>query len=174
MTVMRIKRSRGKNLLPCIAIVALLAVSPCARKFQTHSQLPQDIFGISVGMIKEEAENRLKEIAVFEGDERKRQQIWRLNNDPQFSKVAIGYDLDRRVRYVTVFVDVATAKKRIRFTDVGDISKAKAEIVAPHYRYIWDAPSINGKPDYFVTIYGDNPEYVTTYSLSGKAAVPDS
>lgn len=170
-TYMSDRRTIGDKLVLSSLIILLLTMSQCAWKAQTKVKLPNDILGISVGMSKGEAEKHLNEIAKFERDERKRQQIWRLKNDPHFSKLGIGYDEEYRVRYITLFVDAAIATERIRFTDVGDLSKAKAEIVAPHYRYIWEVPSIDGKPAYTLNIYGDNPEFVTIYSLSGKATV---
>lgn len=167
------KRSISDKLATSGVLILLLTMSQCSWRSQSKAKLPNDILGISVGMNKEEAEKHLKGIAEFERDERKRQQVWRLKNDPRFNKLAVGYDEKNLVRYVTAFVDIASAKERIRFSDVGDISKAKAEIVAPHYRYIWDVPSIDGKPSYFVNIYGDNPDLVTMYSLSGKATATE-
>ena len=150
-------------------VILLLSISQCATKPPAKANVPGDILGISVGMNKEAAQKHLQDIAQFERDERTRQQVWRLKNDPHFSELAIGYDDKDQVRYITTFVDPASAKERIRFIDVGDLSQAKKEIVAPHYRYIWEVPARDGKPAYFVNIYGDNPEFLLHYSLSAKA-----
>lgn len=154
-------------------IILLLSISQCATKSPKKANVPGDILGISVGMHKEAAQKHLEDIAQFERDERTRQQVWRLKNDPHFSQLAIGYDDQDQVRYVTAFVDPASAKERIRFTDVGDLSQAKREIVAPHYRYIWEVPARDGKPVYFVNVYGDNPDFLLHYSLSGKAGASE-
>jgi len=144
----------------------LLLITHCATK--PAPALPSDILGIRIGMDKSDAQKQLEAIADFERDERKRQQVWKVRNDPRFSQLAVGYDENNQIRYVTAFVEPATAKERIKFSDVGDLSKAKAEIVQPHYRYIWEIPSEGGRRPFVVNVYGDNPEFVTTYSLAGK------
>lgn len=148
----------------------LLSVVQC-----THNPtiLPDNVLGIRVGMGKAEAQKHLEEIAVFERDERKRQQIWKVKDSPRFNYVAVGYDENDKIRYVTAFVDKETAKERIRFSDVGDLEKAKKEIVEPHYRYIWEVPASDDKPAYIVMIYGDNPEFVLHYSLSKAGAATE-
>lgn len=150
-----------------IVIVILLTMTHCANK--TASDLPKDILGISIGMSKVDAQKRLEEIAQFESEARKVGQLWGLKNDWRFSSVAVGYDKENRIRFVTAFVEPKTAKERIRFSDVGDLTKAKAEILEPHYRYIWEIPAEEGKSPVILNIYGDNPEFVTTYSLAEKA-----
>ena len=152
-------------------VLLLLSVSQCATKTATKANVPGEyLLGISVGMKKEAAQKHLEELAQFERDEGKRQQVWRLKNDPHFSELAIGYDDENQVRYITTFVDPASARERIRFTEVGDLTKAKQQILAPHYRYIWEVPASDGKPAYFVNVYGDNPDFLLHYSLSGKAS----
>ncbi|MBA2737631.1 MAG: hypothetical protein H0U50_12695 [Pyrinomonadaceae bacterium] len=117
-------------------------------------------------MSKADAQRRLEEIAAFESGDRKVGDLWKLKNDPHFSSIAVGYDKENRVRFITAFVEKTTAKEKIKFTDVGDLTEAKAEIVEPHHRYIWEVPASDGKPAHFVNVYGDNPESVTIYSLS--------
>lgn len=132
----------------------------------TAVNLPGDILGINIGMNKADAVRRLEEIAVFERDERKRQQVWRMKDDPRFSHIAVGYDETGRIRYVSAFVDKATAKARLRFADIGDLSAAKKEILEPHRRYVWQVPASDEKPAYMVVANGDESEFVSIYSLS--------
>ncbi len=154
--------------LGAMLLLSLVFLSGCSKPAPA---LPKDLFGISVGESRDEAQKRLSEIATFERDEEKRQQVWQLKNDPRFYKMAIGYDRENRVRYITAFVEKATAKERVRFTDVGDLGSAKKEILEPHHRYIWDVAGEGeeeGKPDYQVNVYGDNPDFVTIYTLAEK------
>jgi hypothetical protein len=146
------------------ALVILLTITQCSAKIAPN--LPKDILGISVGMNKADAQRRLEEIATFESEGRKVGQLWRLKNDPHFSSVAVDYDKENRVRFVTAFVEKTTTKEKIKFTEVGDLTKARAEIVEPHYRYIWEVPAEGDKAAYVVNVYGDNPEFVETYSLA--------
>ena len=151
----------------CLSLLFSLALTQCASN-SSAKNLPKDILGISVGMDKADVQKRLQEIAQFESDLRRRQQIWKLKNDPRFSHVAVGYDTEDKIRYVTAFVDKATAKERIRFTDIGDLTKAKKEIVEPHHRYVWEVEARNGKPAYLIVVNGDNADFLTIYSLAKK------
>ena len=149
-----------------VLIIFLLVSTHCAAKTETTAELPKDLRGISVGMSKTDARPRLEEVADFVSEDRKTGQLWQLKNDPYFRHLAIGYDKENKVRFVTGLVDAATAKQRMRFADVGDLSKAEREINEPHHRYYWKVEAADGKPAYFVNIYGADPEFLSTYSLS--------
>lgn len=149
-----------------IVIVILLTMTHCANK--TASDLPKDILGISIGMDKAEAQKRLEQIAQFESEDRKTGQLWLLKNDPHFNNIAVGYDADNQIRFVTALVEKTTAKERMRFSDVGDLSVAVKEVVGPHHKYFWDVPANENKPDYQIFAYGNEPEFLTIYSLSKK------
>lgn len=156
-------KTRGKGLALLIFSVFLLSLVSCARK---TTELPKDLLGLYVGMKKEDAQKRLEQIAAFERDEEKNQQIWRLKNDSRFGELAIGYNKENQIQYITAFVDAATAKEKIRFSDVGDLSRAKKEIVEPHHRYIWEVPAKDERAAYYVNVYGDSSETVTIYTLN--------
>jgi hypothetical protein len=160
-------------LILCICI-ATAALSQCANHSQSAVNLPRDILGISVGMNKQDVTRRLEEIAVFERDERKRQQVWKMKDASRYSHVAVGYDEKNQIRYITAFVDKALAKERIRFTDIGDLSKAKKEITEPHHRYTWEVPAIEDKPGYFVIAYGSEPEFLSSCSLNKTITASES
>jgi hypothetical protein len=154
-----------KKLVFLVFSVLLLSMTQCARK---TADLPKDLLGIYIGMNQEDAQKRLEEIAVFESKARKAGHLWKLKNDPRFSHLAIDYNKENKIRFVAAFVEPETAKERIRYTEVGDLTTAKTEISEPHYRYIWEVPAEGDKPACVVNIYGDNPEFVTMYSLADK------
>src|SRR5688572_7412210 len=108
-------------------------------------------------MSRPDAEQRLEQIGKFERDERKRQQVWRLKDHPNYVHIVLGYDENSKVRYVTAFAD--PTKTRLRFTDIGDISKAKAEIQKPHHTYTWDVQPEGDRLGYIVSTYGAEPEF---------------
>ena len=164
----------GQLVLVLCVCITIAAMAQCANHSQSAVNLPRDILGISVGMNKQDASRRLEEIAVFERGERKRQQVWKMKDASRYSHVAVGYDEKDHIRYITAFVDTALAKERIRFSDLGDLSKAKKEIVEPHHRYTWEAPAIEGKPAYFVIAYGSEPEFLSSCSLSKRTTTEES
>lgn len=154
-----------KTLKLSILIFAALIIQ-CAAENPSVSELPDNILGIKIGMSKEDAEKRLQKIGTFKEDAAKGQQVWLVQKDPRFDSLAVGYDKENRVRYVTAFAEKESVKERVRFTDIGDVSKAKQEITEPHYRYTWMINTADGKPDYFITVYGNNPEFLSIYSLA--------
>lgn len=145
------------------SIILTLVAAACSAKHTVG--VPADVLGLTIGMDKSDSTTHLQEIAEFERDERQNQQVWKLKDASRFSAVAIGYNRENKVRYVTAFVDKEQAKEHIKFSDVGDLSKAKAEIVRPHYRYIWEVPSAAGTEPYTMNVYGDNAEFVTIYTI---------
>ncbi|HEV7699527.1 MAG TPA: hypothetical protein VGO43_04805 [Pyrinomonadaceae bacterium] len=158
-----------RALIAVIFVMLGIGLSGCATG---RAAVTGDLLGLSIGMEKSSAEARLREIAVFEKDLRKRQQMWRLKDDPSFSKLGVGYTDEGRIRFITAFVDKENPKQRIKFTEVGDLSTAKSEITGPHYRYIWDRPASDGSPGYQVIVYGDQKDFVLYYTLvdSGSLA----
>jgi len=148
----------------------MLAGIQCATR--SANEPPGDILGIGIGLTRADAQKRLEEIAFFERNERKNQQIWRLKNDSHYSHLAVGYDANNQIRYVTAFAD--KSKTPIPFSDIGNLSKAKKEIIEQHHTYIWEVPGTGAAPAYFVNVYGDNPKFVTTCSLSKKLTPNES
>jgi hypothetical protein len=153
-----------RALFAAVLILCSLHVTACT---SGRAAVPNgDLLGLLVNMTGPAAEQRLNQIGKLARTELGRQEIWTLTNDPRFSSVAIGFDKEDRVRYVTAFVDKATATERLAFSTIGDISKAKAEILPPHYRYIWDVKGPNEALSYVVNVYGDDPTYLTIYTLT--------
>lgn len=151
------KRKLGFGIL----IFLMLAGIQCGKK--NAAQLPKDILGISIGMSRADAQKRLEEIAEFERDDRRQQQLWRLKNDPRYSNLAVGYDKNDQIRYITVFA--GNSENRIRFSEIGDLSAARKEVTEPHYKYTWQVAESDGKPTYIVSAYGTEPEFLSSYSL---------
>lgn len=129
------------------------------------NELPKDILGLSIGMSKADVEKHLGVIAEFERNDRRRQELWRLRNDPHYSHLAVGYDQNDQVRYVTAFGDAS--KARVRFSEIGDLTKAKKELTEPHLRYTWDNVA-GGK----IIAYGTEGEYLSSLSIAKSEAGP--
>ena len=149
-----------------LIIVISILFGACATK--SALELPRAILGIGIGMKRADVQKHLKELAEFERDDRKQQQIWRLKNDPRYSHVALGFDKSGEVRYITVFAD--KSKERTRFSDIGDLSAAKKEILEPHRKFIWEVGPTGENPAYIVEAYGNEQDFLSSYSLSKKIA----
>lgn len=132
-----------------------------------------EVMGLHIGMDKADAKARLNEISEFIRNEGRNQEIWNLKDPSRFTAVAVGYREDK-IRYVTAFVDKNQATEHIAFSSVGDLQKAKAEIMEPHYRYIWDFAPSGDEQACSVIAYGDNPDFLTMYTLVEKAGSSES
>lgn len=157
-----------------ICAALMLVCLQCAKvPTPTQTGLPQDVLGVSVGMTKEDAEKRLKDIANFDRAERKSQQIWILKDNPNFSHLAVGYDKQDKIRYASAIASDPKNKKLLRFTEIGDIKQAKPELVPPHHRYIWETSSENPQNAQIILAYGDNPDFLSFFSISRKVSPED-
>ena len=129
------------------------------------SRLPSsELLGLRVGMDKASAQAHLNEISDFIRSEGRNQELWKLKDASRFETLAVGYSGDQ-IRYVTAFVNKAAREKPLPFSSIGDIRVARSEIAEPHFRYIWDVPVTKNQPACSVNVYGDNPEFVTMYTL---------
>jgi len=146
-----------------IGLVLILTMTQCTGKIAPA--LPKDILGISVGMNKENAEQRLREIGKFMRDEGSREQVWSLSNNPNFGYLAVGYDENNQVRYVTAITKPQDGQP-VFFKDVGDLTTAKRDVAGPNHRYIWEVAASENNSGYLIIAQGVNAEFLSLYTLS--------
>jgi len=137
----------------------LLAVSAFA---SAAPKLRPEIMGVSLDMSRAEAQAHLQAIGKLQKEDRKRQEVWALN-DPRVSHLLVGYDADYRVRYVTA---IARADgPRIRYQEIADVKNARRLTSQGNYRFTWEVAARSGHSGYFVIAHGRDPEYLETYSV---------
>lgn len=73
----------------------------------------RDLLSVHLALTKQEAQNRLKDIGVFERDEPKQQEIWEIK-DERFSHVIVGFDKGEKLRPVTAVAREDQKAKRVR------------------------------------------------------------
>ena len=162
---MFIKKLIGNPAKLSVCIILLLITMQCANKSASVSGLPDNILGIELGMNKEDAENRLKEIGKFSRQEEKRQELWSLKDNSHFGYIALGYDRENQVRYVAAIAN-PKGGKLMRFDEIGDLSKAKKEVVGQFHRYVWEVPAKNETSQYSVTVYGQDKEFLSNFIIA--------
>jgi len=156
-----------------VTTVILIVLNLAAAVASSPQRTPAiEVLGLRVGIGKAEARSHLKEISEFVRNEGRNQEIWKLKDASRFSEVAVGYSEDK-IRYITAFVDKKLAKEHIAFSSVGDLNTAKAEIVGQHHRYIWDVPASSGNAACSVNVYGDNPEFITMFTIVARSGPGD-
>lgn len=143
----------------------LFLAANCTANQSASVGLPRDILGISLNQDKESAAARLNEIAVFERDDRRQQEVWKLKDNPRFSHLLVGFDSEKKLRYVTAVAKEKGGTK-MRYDEVGDTKTAKQEMPDPNRRYIWLIEGKAGETARTVIAQGNNPEFLSTYSIT--------
>lgn len=121
-----------------------------------------EVVGIRLNMSQKEAHARLKGKGNLEKEERKRQEVWALN-DRRVSHLIVGFDPDYRVRYLT-----AIARKdgpRIRYSEVGDLKTAEQTSIQSNYKFTWKVAARRGHPACIVVAHGRDPLHLDSYSV---------
>ena len=119
-----------------------------------------EILGISLTMSREVAQARLKAIGRLEKEERKRQEVWAVN-DRRVSHILVGYDTDYRVRYITAIA--RTGGPRIRYQEVVDVKHAQRVNYQGNYKFTLEAR--RGQFAYVTIAHGRDPQYLDSYSV---------
>jgi hypothetical protein len=124
---------------------------------------PSELLGVKVGQPKEQARTALDAIGDFTRAERKRQELWSVD-DARFESAILGFDEAGALRFVTAVARPA-GKQRMRFKDVGDLRHAKVEGSGTLRRYTWTVPARGATPAHLVIAIGSDPRFLTYLSL---------
>lgn len=146
--------------------VLLLLIVACADVWAKEP--PRDVLGIRINMSKEMAHRRLQQLGHFVREEPGRQEVWKLEKEPHFASVLIGYDKDNEVRYVTAIA--REGGTRILYSNIGNLKKAYAEKTPAHSTYTWKVEARGKSPAYFVIVMGRDPQYLTSLSLKKNSS----
>jgi hypothetical protein len=138
----------------------LLLATACA----TSAEPRPEILGVRLGMSREEAHARLKDLGKLEKEERRQQEVWSLTNDPGYSHLMVAYNKDyTSVRYVTAVAN--EQGRRIRYADVIDLADARMESTPVNRTYTQRIPAGADRPGFIVKVIGDDATYLKYYSV---------
>jgi hypothetical protein len=143
------------------AIALLLAAWPCATGCMV-SQPPDDLFNVRLGMLKDDVDGMLGRkhaLALDKAGPGGAEQVWELQ-DPSFQSLAIAYDPDLRVKYVTAHG--RTGGKPVRYRDLGKLEYAT---LTGKYFYTWTVRGESDAAAYAVVARGTDPQYLFSVSL---------
>lgn len=138
----------------------LLLASACS----TARGPKPEILGVRLGMSRAEAHARLQEIGKLEKEERRQQEVWRLNGDPSYSHLMVAYNKEyTSVRYVTAVAN--EQGRRVPYAEVINLDSARLES-APSSRTYWqEFPESFGRPGFVAKAIGADPTYLKYYSV---------
>ena len=138
--------------------VLLVMVAFAAADAKTRPQ----IMGVSLSMSREAALARLKSLGRLEREERKRQEVWAVN-DARVSHLLVGYDAEYRVRYVTAIA--RNGGPRIRYQEVVDVRHAERSNNQGNYKFTLEVDARRGQFAYITVAHGRDPQYLDSYSV---------
>ena len=139
-----------------------LLVALCSLASAAQARLRPEIMGISLDMSRAAAQARLHSIGQLQKEDRKRQEVW-LVNDARVSHLLVGYDADYRVRYVTAIA--RTGGPRIRYQEIASLNGAQRVSNQGNYKFTWEVEARRGHFGYFVIAHGRDPRYLDSYSV---------
>jgi hypothetical protein len=151
---------------PCKLYMLLLLIVACTEVWA--KELPSNVLGIRINMSKEMSHRRLQRLGHLVREEPGRQEVWKLEKEPHFASVLIGYDQDNEVRYVTAIA--REGGTRILYGSIGNLRKAYAEKTPVHSTYTWEVEARGKSPAYFVIVMGRDPQYLTSLSLKKNSS----
>jgi hypothetical protein len=140
----------------------LLLVLSGAFASTAQAKLRPEIMGISLSMSRDDARARLKSLGRLEKEDRKRQEVWALN-DPRVSHLLVGYDDEYRVRYVTAIA--RAGGPRIRYREVADVKNAQRLNNQGNYRFTWEVGARRRQSAYVLIAQGRDAQYLDSYSV---------
>src|SRR5437660_12628912 len=117
-----------KRTVSLALLLALLATLAAAR-----NPAPE-ILGIRLGMKYANAHTRLTRLGHFKSED-EGQEVWTLNNDKHYQYAIVGFDRERKVRYVTVLV--RPDGQAVNYEDIGDLAQASHAGQPGNLRYTW-------------------------------------
>ena len=123
---------------------------------------PREVLGVRLGMPEAEARRRLDRAGRRQEAERMKHEVWEVR-DARVSHVGVRFR-DGRVRWVVASAR-ADARRRLRYADIGDPSRAEHKTDGTNHTYVWSVAGRAGRPGYVVVAGGKDPEYLTSYRL---------
>ncbi|HEX8291281.1 MAG TPA: hypothetical protein VF570_05985 [Pyrinomonadaceae bacterium] len=138
----------------------LLLGAACAGKAEPRPE----ILGVRLGMSREEAHARLQKMGKLEKQERKQQEVWRLEGDPSYSHLIVAYNREyTAVRYVTAVA--GEQGRRVAYADVIDPAAARMESTQASRNYTLETPARDRRPGFITRAIGTDPAYLKYYSV---------
>ena len=141
-----------------------------AGAWATGKQPPPEILKIKLGMSFANTHSRLSKIGHFKSED-EGQEVWILDHDRHYQYAIIGFDRNRRVRYVTVLACPDGAP--VRYEDIGDLNSAVRFGGPGNLRYTWTVRAKRDHFDYEAAIKGKDQHRLDRYSIKRLDVQPD-
>ena len=146
-----------KRLLTILVLTASLANLWCATKLP-----PPEILGIRLGMPYPQAHAKLTQLGQFKNQD-EGQEVWTLRSNPHYQTLIVGFDRERRVRYVTVLA--SPQGKAVDYSDLADVHSATSSGQSGNSVVTWKARDQKSHIDYLAIAKGSDQHRLSSYSV---------
>lgn len=136
------------SLLTALVVSCATSAPPPSSTSSRPGAPVSDILGVRLGMSRDSVRSSLAATARLEREERRRHEVWTVNDDPRFASLIIGYTPEWNVRFVT-----AVAKPDglpVPYAAVIDLARATHKAAGQTHTYTW----VTGTPPYSVIAIG--------------------
>jgi hypothetical protein len=150
-------------------VVTLCCLLMLAAACSTSSEPKPEILGVRLGMSREEAHARLQKMGKLEKEERRQQEVWRLDGDPSYTHLMVAYDHEHAsVRYVTAVAN--EQGRRVPYAEVMNLEVAHLESTPGSRTYMQEFPERDGRPGFVAKAIGTDPTYLKYYSVKSSGS----
>jgi hypothetical protein len=125
-------------------------------------QPPPEILKIKLGMSVDKAHSRLNKLGHFKSED-EGQEVWILNHDRHYEYAIVGFDHDRRVRYITVLA--RPNGQPLNYEDIGDLASAARFGQPGNLRYTWTLQDKKDHLNYEATVKGKDLHRLDRFSI---------
>jgi hypothetical protein len=159
--------------IPALALLLLLLWTVLTAAFAEEQAVaskapPPEIRGIRLGMPYAQAHAQLAKIGQLKKEEES-QEVWTLLGDEHYQSLIVGFDRDRKVRYVTALADPDGTP--LPYSDVGDIAAATRGGQPGNLTFTWKGRDAKEKIEYLAIAKGKDAQRLSSYSVK-RLGVP--
>jgi hypothetical protein len=140
-------------------LIILLLAANLSGATRTH---PPEILGVRLGMTYQQAHARLTQIGEFKNQD-EGQEVWMLRSDPHYNTLIVGFDHERRVRYVTAVAD--PKRRAVDYSDLGDVHSAASSGQPGNLVFTWKSQDPKNHIEYLAIAKGSDPHRLLSYSV---------
>jgi hypothetical protein len=151
-----------------VSIFTLLSAAFAQDEAVAGKAPPPEIRGIRLGMPYAQAHAQLAKIGQMKKEE-EGQEVWTLLGDEHYQSLIVGFDRDRKARYVTALADPDGTP--LRYSDVGDIAAAARGGQPGNLTFTWKGRDAKEKIEYLAIAKGKDAQRLSSYSVK-RLGVP--
>src|SRR6266850_3128391 len=153
-------------ILPLPIILSLAALA--AQNVSAPAKIPApEILGVRLATPYAAAHAQLAKLGQLKKED-EGQEVWALLGDEHYQFLIVGFDAERKVRYVTAIADAGGTP--VRFEDIGEVSSATRTGQPGNLTFTWKADDPKTKLEYLAIAKGKDAQRLSSLSVKRLGA----